>query len=62
VAGCGAAAIPGCQHFKLAVRKKDPVQCRKLKVTGNASVFGIQSNHDYGRFRWIHCIAAHGNR
>ena len=45
----------------LDVRKKDPVQSLKIKVTGNSPVIGIQINNDYGHFRWISCIEAHEN-
>ncbi len=43
----------------LTVRKKDPVQCLKIKVTGDEPVIGIQIKNDYGHFRWISCIEAH---
>jgi len=45
----------------LTVRKKDPVQSLKIKVTGNSPVIGIQITDDYGHFRWISCIEAHEN-
>lgn len=43
----------------LTVRKKDPVQSLKIKVTGDEPVIGIQIENDYGHFRWISCIEAH---
>jgi hypothetical protein len=43
----------------LTVRKKDPVQSLKIKVTGHEPVIGIQIKNDYGHFRWISCIEAH---
>jgi len=43
----------------LTVRKKDPVQSLKIKVSSKRTGIGIQIKNDYGHFRWISCIEAH---
>jgi len=42
----------------LTVRKKEPVQCVQIQVTGNEPAIGIQIQNDYGHFRWLRCIEA----